>query len=155
MTPAIKLAKKAQIVFSIHEYQHSSFSDSYGREAAEKLGLPEERVFKTLVVQLDGQKLAVGIIPVNAMLNMKQIARAADAKRAVMADKALVVKTTGYVLGGVSPLGQKRKLPTFLDSSAADFAAIYVSAGRRGLDMELSSEDLIELTGGCYAELCG
>ena len=155
MTPAINQAKKAKIVFSIHEYQHSSSCDSYGREAAEKLGLPEERVFKTLVVQLDGQRLVVGIIPVTSMLNMKQIARAANAKKATMADKMLVVKATGYVLGGVSSLGQKRKLLTFIDSSATDFPTIFVSAGRRGLDMELHSEDLIELTGVCYVDLCG
>jgi Cys-tRNA(Pro)/Cys-tRNA(Cys) deacylase len=155
MTPAINQAKKAKIVYSVHEYQHSSSCDSYGREAAEKLGLPEERVFKTLVVHLDGERLVVGIIPVTSMLNMKQIARAAKAKKAVMADKMLVVKATGYVLGGVSPLGQKKKLPTFIDSSAANFPTIYVSAGRRGLDMELRSEDLIELTDGCYTDLCG
>ena len=154
MTPAINQAKKEKIVYSVHKYQHSPSCDAYGLEAVEKLGLPKERVFKTLVVRLDDERLAVGVLPVTSKLNMKHIARAAKAKKAAMADKVLVVKTTGYVLGGVSPLGQKRRLPTFIDSSAADFPTIYVSAGRRGLEIELRSEDLLELTDGLYADLC-
>jgi len=149
MTPAINQAQKAKIVYSIHEYTHSpSCSNSYGLEAAEKLGIAPERVFKTLVVRLDDGRLVVGIIPVTSKLNMKNIAKGARAKKAAMADKALVIKTTGYVLGGVSPLGQKKKLPTFIDSSAAGFPTIYVSAGRRGLEIELRSEDLVKLTHG-------
>jgi len=154
MTPAIIQARKAKIVYSIHEYQHSPSCSSYGSEAAEKLGLPEDRVFKTLVVRLDDDRLVVAVVPVKSLLNMKLIARAAKAKKAAMADKDAVVKATGYVLGGVSPLGQKRKLLTFIDSSAAGFPTIYVSAGRRGLDMELRSEDLVDLTDGCYTDLC-
>jgi len=153
MTPAIHQAKKEKIVYSVHKYQHSPSCDSYGSEAVEKLGLPRERVFKTLIVRLDDERLVVGVLPVTSKLNMKHIARAAKAKKAAMADKALVMKTTGYVLGGVSPLGQKKKLPTYIDSSAANFPTIYVSAGRRGLEIELRSEDLLELTGGLYTEL--
>lgn len=149
MTPAINQVKKAKIVYSVHEYTHSpSRSNSYGLEAAEKLEIAPERVFKTLVVLLDDGRLAVGIIPVVSKLNMKNIAKAAGAKKAAMADKALVVKTTGYILGGISPLGQKKKLPTFIDSSATGFPTIYVSAGRRGLEIELRSEDLVKLTQG-------
>ena len=154
MTPAITQARKAKITYSIHEYHHSPSCDSYGSEAAEKLGLSEERVFKTLVVRLDDERLVVGVLPVTSMLNMKYLAKAAKAKKAVMADKAQVVKATGYVLGGVSPLGQKKRLSTFIDSSAAAFPTIYVSAGRRGLEIELQSEDLLKLTGGLYTELC-
>ncbi len=154
MTPAINQARKAKIVYSVHKYHHSPSCGSYGSEAAEKLEIAKERVFKTLVVRLDDERLVVGVLPVASMLNMKYIAGAAKAKKAVMADKTLVVKATGYVLGGVSPLGQKKRLPTFIDSSAACLPTIYVSAGRRGIEIELRSEDLLELTGGLYTKLC-
>ncbi|MGB5598032.1 Cys-tRNA(Pro) deacylase [Thiothrix lacustris] len=153
MTPAINLAKKAKIAFKIHEYAHDPANEAYGLEAAEKLGLPPTQVFKTLVVSLDGKELAVGILPVAAMLSMKAIAKAAHAKKADMADKALVARTTGYVLGGVSPLGQKKLLKTFIDTSAAQFPTIYVSAGRRGLEIELAAQDLQQLTRGVLVEL--
>jgi len=154
MTPAIDQIKKAKIAYSVHEYTHSPSCSSYGEEAAEKLGLSIARVFKTLVIRLDDERLIIGILPVASMLNMKQIAKAAKAKKAVMAEKTLATKVTGYILGGVSPLGQKKKLPTFIDSSAANFPTIYISAGRRGLEIELRGEDLVELTGGVLAELC-
>ncbi|WML91712.1 Cys-tRNA(Pro) deacylase [Thiothrix lacustris] len=153
MTPAINLAKKAKIAFKVHEYAHDPANEAYGLEAAEKLGLPPTQVFKTLVVSLDGKELAVGILPVAAMLSMKAIAKAAHAKKADMADKALVARTTGYVLGGVSPLGQKKLLKTFIDTSAAQFPTIYVSAGRRGLEIELVAQDLQQLTRGVLVEL--
>lgn len=153
MTPAINLAKKAKIAFKVHEYAHDPANEAYGLEAAEKLGLPPTQVFKTLVVSLDGKELAVGILPVAAMLSMKAIAKAAHAKKADMADKALVARTTGYVLGGVSPLGQKKLLKTFIDTSAAQFPTIYVSAGRRGLEIELAAQDLQQLTRGVLVEL--
>ncbi|SEA38572.1 Cys-tRNA(Pro)/Cys-tRNA(Cys) deacylase [Thiothrix caldifontis] len=153
MTPAINLAKKANIAFKVHEYTHDPASESYGLEAAEKLGLPPTQVFKTLVVSLDGKELAVGIVPVAAMLSMKHIAKAAHAKKADMADKAWVARTTGYVLGGVSPLGQKKLLKTFIDASALSFPAIYVSAGRRGLEIELAPQDLQSLTRAVFTPL--
>ncbi|MGB3919156.1 Cys-tRNA(Pro) deacylase [Thiothrix litoralis] len=153
MTPAINLAKKAKIAFKIHEYAHDPANEAYGLEAAEKLGLPPTQVFKTLVVSLDGKELAVGILPVAAMLSMKAIAKAAHAKKADMADKALVARTTGYVLGGVSPLGQKKLLKTFIDTSAVQFPTIYVSAGRRGLEIELAAQDLQQLTRGVLVAL--
>lgn len=153
MTPAINAAKKAKIPYTVHQYVHDPAAGSYGKEAAEKLGLDEARVFKTLVVELDNGNLAVGIIPVSAMLSMKLMAKAAGAKKAAMADKAAVERATGYVLGGVSPLGQKKRLPTFIDSSATDFPTIFVSAGRRGLDIELKPADLAGLTSAKFAAI--
>jgi Cys-tRNA(Pro)/Cys-tRNA(Cys) deacylase len=153
MTPAINTAKKKKIAYKVHQYTHDPAHDSYGKEAAEKLGIEEERVYKTLVVQLDSGNLTVAVIPVSAMLSMKQIAKAAGAKKAAMADKELVERTTGYVLGGVSPLGQKKRLVTVIDSSAKNFPTIFVSAGRRGLEIELSPADLAALTTATFAEL--
>jgi Cys-tRNA(Pro)/Cys-tRNA(Cys) deacylase len=153
MTPAINVAKKKKIFHKVHQYSHDPTHDSYGREAAEKLGIAEERVYKTLIVQLDPQNLAVAVIPVSAMLNMKLIARATGAKKVAMAPKTLVEKTTGYVLGGVSPLGQKKRLSTVIDKSAKDFPTIFVSGGRRGLDIELNPDDLATLTAATFAEI--
>jgi len=154
MTPAINLVKKKKIKHTIHTYQHEPDHPSYGLEAPEKLGIPQEQVFKTLVTELGDSSLAVAIIPVNQMLSMKLLAKAAGVKKAGMADKKVVEKTTGYVLGGVSPLGQKKLLKTFLDDSAANHATIYVSAGKRGLEIELAPADLLQLTRGVLAQLC-
>lgn len=154
MTPAINTAKKAKIRHYIHEYAHDPGAESYGIEAATKLQVNPSQVFKTLVVGLEGKQLAVGIIPVESQLSMKLIAKAAGAKKAEMADKQLVQRSTGYVLGGVSPLGQKRPLPTYLDESAKSLETLYVSAGRRGLEIELSPQDLLALTRGKFASLC-
>ena len=154
MTPGINIARQHKIVHRVHEYAHDASSESYGLEAAEKLGVPGEQVFKTLVVALDKKALAVGVIPVSSMLSMKLIAKAAGAKKAAMADPADVERATGYVLGGVSPLGQKKRLKTIIDSSAEKFATIYVSAGRRGLEIELSPADLKKLTNGMFAGIC-
>ena len=154
MTPAINLVKKKRIQHHIHEYEHDPASESYGSEAAEKTGVPEERVFKTLVTVLDSGELVVGVVPVSSMLNMKLIAKAMKAKKAAMVDKAAVERSTGYVLGGVSPLGQKKQLKTVIDSSASNFPTMYVSAGRRGLEIELSPQDLKDLTRGVFAKIC-
>ena len=154
MTPGINVARQNKIVHRVHEYTHDASSESYGFEAADKLGVPGAQVFKTLVVALDSKELAVGVIPVSSMLSMKLIAKAAGAKKAAMADPADVERSTGYVLGGVSPLGQKKRLKTIIDSSAEKFATIYVSAGRRGLEIELSPMDLKKLTNGVFAEIC-
>lgn len=153
MTPAINAAKKAKIAYTVHQYVHEPTAASFGKEAAEKLGLDEARVLKTLVVELDRGNLAVGIIPVSAMLSMKQLAKAAGAKKAAMADKGAVERATGYVLGGVSPLGQKKRLPTFIDASATAFPTVFVSGGRRGLEIELKPADLASLTGARFAEI--
>lgn len=153
MTPGINAAKKAGIQYRIHEYSHDPAAASYGLEAAEKMGVAAERVFKTLVVLLDNRELAVGVVPVSALLNMKRIAKAAGAKKADMAPAADVQRSSGYVLGGVSPLGQKKALRTFIDTSAQGFDTIFVSAGRRGLEIELTATDLARLTRASFAEL--
>lgn len=152
MTPAINAAKKAGIAYRIHEYEHDPGAASYGLEAAEKLGIPAERVFKTLVAEADG-RLAVAIVPVAASLNLKALAAALGAKRAEMAEMAQAERSTGYVAGGISPLGQKKRLPTVLDDSATGLETIYVSAGRRGLEIELSPKDLLAITGGKLAAI--
>ena len=152
MTPAINAAKKAKIPYTVHEYVHDPACASYGLEAAEKLDMDPSRVFKTLVADLGGE-LVVAVIPVAAMLSMKLLAKAAGAKKAAMADKTLVERSTGYVLGGVSPLGQKKRLRTFLDESALAHPAILCSAGRRGLEIELTPQDLCRLTNGRTANL--
>ncbi|MFE8070274.1 Cys-tRNA(Pro) deacylase [Marinobacteraceae bacterium S3BR75-40.1] len=153
MTPAINLVRQKKIAHQVHEYTHDANSESYGLEAAEKLGLSPEQVFKTLVVEVDKKALVVGIVPVSAQLSMKQIAKAVGAKKAVMASPAEVERSTGYVLGGVSPLGQKKRLKTVIDESAREFETIHVSAGRRGLEIELSPLDLQGLLDGMFAPI--
>ncbi|WP_031435020.1 Cys-tRNA(Pro) deacylase [Methylomarinum vadi] len=153
MTPAIIAAKKAKIDHKIHEYAHDTSASSYGAEAADKLGVPETRIFKTLIINLGNKDLAVGVVPVSALLNLKQMAKACGAKKAEMADSAVAERSTGYVLGGISPLGQKKRLKTIIDASAQDFATIYISAGRRGLDLELSPQNLQQLTNASFANI--
>lgn len=151
MTPAIDAAKRAGIVFRTHEYVHDAAAASFGLEAAEKLSLNAQRVFKTLVAALDSGQLVVGIVPVSESLNLKALAAAAGGKRAEMAEMAAAERVTGYVAGGISPLGQKKRLTTVLDESATMFDTIYVSAGRRGLEIELRPADLLKLTAGTLA----
>ncbi|NHN39122.1 Cys-tRNA(Pro) deacylase [Pseudomaricurvus alcaniphilus] len=153
MTPAIATAKKHNIKHRVHEYQHDAASESYGLEATDKLGVSASRVFKTLVVSLDGKELAVAVVPVSSMLSMKLVARALAAKKAVMANQADVERVTGYVLGGVSPLGQKKRLRTVIDESATGFPTVYVSAGRRGLEIELYAADLAAQVNGVFADI--
>jgi Cys-tRNA(Pro)/Cys-tRNA(Cys) deacylase len=136
---------KAKVAFTTHAYEHDPAAKSYGLEAAEALGLAPEQVFKTLLVEVDG-KLTVGVVPVGKQLDLKAIAAAAGGKKAVMADPAAAERSTGYVVGGISPIGQKRALPTVVDSTAADHPTVYVSGGRRGLDIGLSPADLIAVT---------
>lgn len=154
MTPGIKVAQKAKITHQVHEYAHDPSSESYGLEAANKLSVSASRVFKTLVVSLENKELIVGIIPVSSKLGMKLIAKAAGAKKASMAEHSEVERSTGYVLGGVSPLGQKKRLKSFLDTSAKHHSTIFINAGRRGLQIELSPNDLVEIVNADYAELC-
>lgn len=141
-TPAIVAAERAGVAFTVHEYLHDPASRSYGLEAAEKLGVDAARVFKTLVADVDGT-LTVAIVPVGAQLDQRALG-----KRVTMADPKLAERTTGYVLGGISPLGQRKQLPTVIDESAFGFETIHVSAGRRGLEIELAPADLLALTGG-------
>lgn len=151
-TPATLAAARADVEFTTHSYEHDPSAASYGAEAAEALGVAPERVFKTLVAEVDGA-LTVAIVPVSASLDLKALASAAGGKRAAMADPAAVERSTGYVLGGVSPLGQRRPLPTVLDESALEHATVCVSAGRRGLEIELAPGDLAALTGAAKAAI--
>jgi Cys-tRNA(Pro)/Cys-tRNA(Cys) deacylase len=144
-TPATVALTRAKVEFSTHTYEHDPAAKSYGLEAAEALGLAPEQVFKTLLVEVDG-KLTVGVVPVAKQLDLKAIAAAAGGKKAVMADPAAAERTTGYVVGGISPIGQKRALPTVVDGTATDHPTVYVSGGRRGLDIGLSPADLIAVT---------
>ncbi|ABO21889.1 Cys-tRNA(Pro) deacylase [Shewanella loihica] len=153
MTPATKMLDKAKIPYRLHEYQHDANAGAYGLEAAEKLQLPLEWVFKTLVAELDNGTLVVAIIPVDKKLNLKQLAKAAKAKKAAMAAPEKVQRSTGYVLGGVSPIGQKKRLATFIDESAQQLAQIYVSGGRRGLDIELTPTALQDVTQARFVSL--
>lgn len=146
MTPAIDLARKYKISHQIHQYQHDPQSASYALEAAEKLDRQASQIFKTLIVCLADKTLAVAVIPVTQQLNMKRLAKALNVKKAVMADKAMLERATGYVLGGISPLGQKKRLKTVVDQSAEQHTTILVSAGKRGLEIELSLADLLTLT---------
>ncbi len=150
MTPAIEAARRAGIHYRVHAYTHEPGAASYGLEAAAQLGLPPAQVFKTLLVMLDGdpRRLAVGIVPVASQLDLKAMAKACGAKKTGMAAPELAERSSGYLVGGISPLGQKRPLPTRLDASALDLATLYVSAGRRGLEIELAPADLLRLTAG-------
>ena len=140
MTPAVVAAEHAGIPFRLHEYEHDPRAESYGLEAAEKTGVDSARVFKTLVVAQDGA-LSVAIVPVAAQLDLRALG-----KRAALADRGAAERATGYVLGGISPLGQRKQLPALLDESALQHETIYVSAGRRGLEIELAPADLVRLT---------
>lgn len=153
MTPAINMATQAKIKYQVHEYEHDPAADSYGEEAALKLNIPNHRIFKTLMVAIDSSQLAVAVIPVSSQLNLKSVAAALGVKKAAMADPRDAERATGYVLGGISPLGQKKRLKTLIDKSALDFETIYVSAGRRGLDIELSPRDLCGLIHAQFAAI--
>ncbi|MCP3999654.1 MAG: Cys-tRNA(Pro) deacylase [Gammaproteobacteria bacterium] len=153
MTPGINQARTSGLSHTVHEYDHDPSCDSYGLEAATKMGVAEERVFKTLVVQLGSNELVVGVVPVSSKLSMKLIAKASGAKKAKMAAASDVERSTGYVMGGVSPLGQKKKLKTIVDCSAAQYPTIFISAGRRGLEIEMKPDDLVELTLGIFESI--
>lgn len=145
-TPATVALTRAGIGFTLHDYPHDPRATSYGLEAAEELGLDPARVFKTLVASVDG-RLAVAVVPVSGQLDLKALARALGGSRAAMAEQAAAERATGYVAGGISPIGQKRAHPTVVDSTALDHPSVYVSAGRRGLDLEIAPADLVAVTG--------
>jgi len=153
VTPAVNAARKAGIPFTLHEYRHDPRAGSYGLEAAEALGLDVARVFKTLVAAAEGKGLWVAVVPVAGLLDLKALAEAAGAKRATMADPKAAERATGYVVGGISPLGQRQRLSTAVDASALQFDTIFVSAGRRGLEIELAPADLVRLCGATIAAI--
>lgn len=144
-TPAIVALTAAGADFTVHAYEHDPSHPSYGEEAAQALGVSPAQVFKTLLADVDGS-LVVAVVPVSGSLDLKALAAAVGGKRAAMADPALAERTTGYVLGGISPLGQRKRLRTVLDASASLFPTICVSAGRRGLEVELAPSTLAALT---------
>ncbi|MEG3753750.1 Cys-tRNA(Pro) deacylase [Psychromonas arctica] len=152
MTPAIKVAEKHKIAFQVHQYKHDKKHESYGLEAAEKMNVDPKQVFKTLVVDLDKQ-LVVAILPVTEQLNLKAVANALKGKKAQMANKNDVLRSSGYVLGGVSPLGQKKQLTTVIDETAKSYSDIYVSAGKRGLEIQLNAEDLASILSASFVAL--
>ena len=144
-TPATVALTQAGVDFTLHPYEHTAGAPSYGAEAADALGLAHDTVFKTLVARVDGT-LVTAVVPVSGSLDLKALAAAVGGKKAVMAEPADAERATGYVVGGISPLGQRKPLPTVVDASALDFATVMVSAGRRGLQVELAAEDLVRLT---------
>lgn len=151
-TPATVVLTRAKIAFTPHAYAHDDGATDFGAEAARALGVDPARVFKTLMVQTD-QGLGIGIVPVDGLLDLKAVAAALGGKKATMADPALAEKKSGYVVGGISPIGQRMPLPTVLDDSALTFATIFVSGGRRGFDIELSPADLLRATNGRAAHI--
>lgn len=149
-TPATVALANAGVAFTVHPYDHDPTAESYGLEAAEALGVPPERVFKTLVARVD-DTLTVAIVPVSGTLDLKALAKACGAKRAVMAEIRDAERATGYVAGGISPLGQRTRLPTVIDTRVTDFPTVFVSGGKRGVDLELAPDDLIQLTSAATA----
>ncbi|WP_409490426.1 Cys-tRNA(Pro) deacylase [Amycolatopsis sp. cmx-11-12] len=153
-TPATALLTKRKVPHVLHAYDHDPRAESYGLEAVEALGLEPARVFKTLVAEVDG-KLTVGVVPVTGQLDLKALAAAAGGKKAKMADPAAAQRATGYVLGGISPLGHRSRLPVVIDASAEKFETVHCSAGRRGLEVELAPGDLVRLTDAIVAPIAG
>jgi Cys-tRNA(Pro)/Cys-tRNA(Cys) deacylase len=150
-TPATALLARQKVAFELHPYAHER-SGSYGTEAAEALGVPPGRLFKTLVVSVDG-RLAVGVVPVAGSLDLKAIAAALGGKKAAMAEPAAAERATGYVTGGISPLGHRSPLPVVVDASARDWDTVYVSAGRRGLQVSLAPDDLVRVANATVAPI--
>ena len=153
MTPALDLLKKHRAEHRVHSYEHDPKSASYGLEAAEKLGLDPLRVFKTLLASSEKGELLVAVVPVVGTLDLKALAHAAGVKKCEMADPQAAQRATGYLVGGISPLGQKKRLRTFIDQSAQQHETIHVSAGRRGLEVELTAAVLATYTQAQFAEI--
>lgn len=151
-TPALVILQRSGVDFSVHTYAHDPAAESFGMEAAEALDLDPATVFKTLLAEVDGAS-TVAIVPVTGQLDLKGLAAARGGKRARMMDVAAAERMTGYVAGGISPLGQRKALPTVIDASADELATIYVSGGQRGLDIGIAPADLLRLTGATYAPI--
>ena len=153
-TAAVRVLEQSGVEFTLHEYETVADDRSYGEAVASALGVDPVRLFKTLVATVDGSPV-VGIVPVSGQLSMKRLARAVRGKRAAMVEPAEAQRLTGYVVGGISPFGQRRRLPMYLDASALDHHAILVSAGRRGLQVEVAPDDLVTMTGAVVATIGG
>lgn len=151
-TPATVALTKANVPFTAHGYEHDPAAGSFGTEAAAALGVVPERVFKTLLAEVDG-KLTVAVVPVSGSLDLKALASAVGGKKAAMADPAAAERSTGYVLGGISPLGQRKPLRTVVDESALEFDTVFCSGGRRGFEVELAPADLVRLTAAVTASI--
>lgn len=153
-TRAIEYLQRAGVEFVVHEYEVGETGVSYGEAVAAALEVPPERLLKTLVILVDGRPI-VGIVPVAGRLSLRKLARAAGGKRAAMADGQDAQRLTGYVVGGISPIGQRRRLPMIIDAGVRSYSTVFVSAGRRGLQLELKPDDLIETTGATVADIAG
>lgn len=153
MTPALLLLKRENIDHTLRTYVHDAQADAYGSEAVEKLGLPAGQVFKTLLASTDSRELLVALVPVSGQLDLKALADAAGCRKCVMAAVDHAQRATGYLVGGISPLGQKKRLRTFVDATAAQLGTMHVSAGRRGLEVELVPQDLARLTAAVFAPI--
>lgn len=151
-TPATALLARSKVVFTLHPYRHDPRAAAYGEEAAAALGVDTARIFKTLIASVEG-RLACAVVPVAGRLDLKALAAALGGKRAELADPAAAARATGYVVGGISPLGQRSRLPVVVDESAEHFETVYVSAGRRGLQVELAPADLVHTTGAVLASI--
>jgi Cys-tRNA(Pro)/Cys-tRNA(Cys) deacylase len=151
-TPATVLLTKSKVPFTLHPYDHDPRATAYGEEAADALGVDPTRIFKTLIASVEG-KLACAVVPVAARLDLKALAAALGGKRAELADPAAAARATGYVVGGISPLGQRSRLPVVVDATATTFETVYVSAGRRGLQVELAPAELVRVTGAVLAPI--
>lgn len=151
-TPATALLSRSGIPFTLHPYEHDPRAEAYGEEAATALGVDPERIFKTLIATVEGKPVC-GVVPVAGHLDLKAIAAAVGGKKAVMADPAAAARATGYVVGGISPLGQKSRIAVVVDSSAEGFETVFVSAGRRGLQVELAPADLVRAAGASLARI--